>query len=102
MIECVPAVSAVVVNVAVGVVADALNVPVPITVAPSKKVTEPTGVPVTPATEAVNVIEDPRFELRLLEVSVVVVFTGEPSSVSADSAMSWCPAVVGCRSSQNR
>jgi hypothetical protein len=73
VIECVPTVRVVVANVATP---EPFSRPLPIVVAPSRKFTEPVGVPApgeTAATVAVNVTDAPDVLGFRLEVSPVVV-----------------------------
>jgi hypothetical protein len=68
--ECGPAASAEVVKVAWP---EPFNVPLPIDVVPSRKLTVPEGVPEPLVTVAVNVTGCPAFEGFGADVSVVVV-----------------------------
>ena len=67
--ECVPGASVEVVKVAF----PALSVPVPRAAAPSLKVTVPLGVPIDPATVAVNFTDWPKLEGLSDDTTVVVL-----------------------------
>ena len=67
--ECVPGTNAAVVKVAF----PPLSVPVPKVAAPFLKVTDPLGVPIEPATVAVNVTDWPKLEGLSEEIKVVVL-----------------------------
>jgi hypothetical protein len=68
VIECVPATSAEVEREA----CPAFNVPLPIEVAPSRKITVPVGVPPVPVTVAVNVTVCPAVDGFTEEITVVL------------------------------
>src|SRR5262249_23701308 len=82
VIECGPAASTVVVNVATP---DPFRVPVPSVVVPSLKVTVPVGVAVVPdgVTVAVNVTDCPNEEGFALDARAVVVAADTPVPLRA-------------------
>ena len=89
MIACVPSVSAEVVNVAT----PAESAPVPITVAPSLKLTVPLGVPAALVTVAVNVTACPTLLGLSDEASAVVVAPGPFTVMEAEAVPPTPPSM---------